>query len=116
MVRRPAFDADITPGTGTTVRLVAPYATRTLDRWGNVRGTQEGGYQVVNGQPTWAPSRIFRSYRFDDNYRVITESLGTYGYTSSSGVSTNAMVYNRFFRDLLGYSFNVFDDSLYPHS
>ena len=63
MIRRPAFDADITAGTGTTVRLVTPYSTRTLDRWGNLVNYQEGGYEFVNGQPVYAPSRLFRTYR-----------------------------------------------------
>src|SRR5262249_12849481 len=64
MIRRPAFKADVTPGTGTTTKLMTPYSSRTLDRWGNVVATEEGGYEFVNGQTSFAPFRIFRSYAF----------------------------------------------------
>jgi YD repeat-containing protein len=102
MIRRPAFDADITPhGTGTTLRLVTPYSSRRLDRWGNVTGTEEGGYEFVNGQPVYAGWRLFRGYQYDDNNQIITESLGTHGFVSSSGVSTSAQIYKHLFRDLL---------------
>ena len=93
MVRRPAFDADITAETGTTVRLVTPYSTRTVDRWGNLIGSQEGGYEFVNGQAVFAPNRLFRSYQYDDNNQLVTEILGTHGFVSTSGVSTTALIF-----------------------
>ncbi|MDF2120414.1 putative Ig domain-containing protein [Roseiarcaceae bacterium H3SJ34-1] len=102
MIRRPLFDADITPETGTITRPVTPYAVRTFDRWGNVRGTQEGGYEFVNGQPSYAPNRIFRSYLFDDNNQVILESLGTFGYVNDAGLSRNTQISRRSGRNLLG--------------
>ena len=116
MVRRPAFDADVTPGTGTTVRLVTPYSSRTLDRWGNVTGTQEGGYEVLNGQPSYAPHRTFRSYSYDDDNRVVTENLGTHGFVSSSGASANALISRRLLRDLLGNVVKEVDEARDPQA
>ena len=116
MIRRPAFYADITAGTGTTVRLVTPYSTRTLDRWGNLINYQEGGYEFVNDQPVYAPNRLFRSYSYDDNNQLITESLGTHGYVSSSGVSTSAQIYKLLFRDLLGNVVKEVDEAREPQT
>jgi YD repeat-containing protein len=58
MVRRPAFNADLANGNGTNVGMVTPYATRSVDRWGNLADYQEGGYESVNGQPVYAPNPL----------------------------------------------------------
>ena len=68
---------------------MTPYSSRTLDRWGNVTGYEEGGYEFVNGQPVFAPIRLFRSYGYDDNNQRITEILGTHEFVPSSGGSTS---------------------------
>ena len=116
MIRRPVFDADVTPGTGTTLRRITPYSSRTLDRWGNVTNTEEGGYEIVNGLPSFAPNRMFRSYMYDDSGRVIRESLGTHGFTSSSGLSTNALILKVMSRDLLGNVVKEVDEARDPQS
>jgi YD repeat-containing protein len=102
MIRRPAFNADVTPATGTTLKLVTPYSTRRLDRWGNVTNTEEGGYDVFNGPTTFAPNRIFRTYGYDDNNMLVTEILGTHGFMTTNGVSTSGLIIKRTLRDLLG--------------
>ena len=117
MIRRPAFDADITAGTGTTRRLVTPYSTRTLDRWGNVINYQEGGYEFVNGQPVYAPNRrSSAAYGYDDNNQLVTELLGTHWFVSSSGVSTSAQISKLLFRDLLGNVVKEVDEARDPQS
>ncbi len=116
MVRLPTFNADVTPGTGTSTRLVTPYASRSLDRWGNVRGTQEGGYEFGNGQTSFMPHRIFRSFTYDGNNRLVSEHPGTHGFISSSGSSANALISKAMFRDLLGNVVREEDRALEPQS
>jgi YD repeat-containing protein len=118
MIRKPAFDANITIETGTTVRLVTPYSSRTFDRWGNVIGTQEGGYQFVNGQPVFAPHALYqisRGYEYDDNNQLVAESLGKHEFVSSSGGFSAALIYKRLFRDLLGNVVKEVDEARDTH-
>lgn len=116
MIRRQRFDADVTPATGTNVRTVTPYLLRRLDRWGNVVGTEEGGYELVNGQPSFPQFRIFLSYQYDTNNREVAESSGTHGYTGSDGVSTNTQISKRIFRDLVGNVIKEVDESREPQT
>jgi YD repeat-containing protein len=116
LIRRPAFDADITPGTGTTVRLVTPYSRRTLDRWGNLTGHEQGGYEFVNGQPVFAPFTLFRYYGYDDNNQRITELLGTHEFFTSSGAYNQAQISKHWFRDLQGSVVREVDEARDPQS
>ena len=116
LIRRPAFDADITPGTGTTVRLVTPYSRRTLDRWGNLTGHEQGGYEFVNGQPVFAPFTLFRYYGYDDNNQRITELLGTHEFFTSSGAYDQAQISKHWFRDLQGSVVQEVDEARDPQS
>ena len=88
MVRRPAFDADITPGTGTTSRLVTPYARRTLDRWGNLGGSRGGRLRICQWPAGFRSQfALFRSYQYDDNNQRIAEYLGTHEFVSRRAAS-----------------------------
>jgi YD repeat-containing protein len=112
MVRRPAFNADMSNGPGRDTRLVTPYASRSVDRWGNLVSYEEGGYQSVNGQPVYAPNPLSRSYQYDDNNKPVTEFLGTQAIVTSSGESTNSQISKYFFRDLLGNVVKEVDEAV----
>jgi YD repeat-containing protein len=116
MVRRPVFNADVTPGTDITVRPVTPYSLRRLDRWGNAVGTEEGGYEFVNGQVSFPQFRIFVSNQYDSNDRLVAEYLGTYGSTGANGVPTNVLLSRRTFRDLLGNAIQERDEAREPQT
>lgn len=116
MVRRQRFDADVTFATGTTVRTVTPYLRRILDRWGNVIGTDEGGYELINGQPSYPQQRIFTSYQYDSNNRQVAESLMTHGYTGPNGLSTAAQISRITYRDVLGNAIKEVDEAREPQS
>jgi YD repeat-containing protein len=102
LTRKPAFEADVSVETDTTLRMVTPYTYRSYDRWGNVGTYEEGGYQFVNGQPVFAPSRLYRSYGYDDDNRQVFEGRGTHDYVTSTGTTQRAVTSTNLFRDLLG--------------
>lgn len=116
MIRRPAFDVDVTFGTGTDIRFVTPYSSRDLDRWGNVTIIREGGFWMVNGQPTEVPNKRYRSYGYDDNNRLIRESLSTQSFVQSNGTSNSAQIAKLIFRDLLGNVVKEVDEARDPQS
>src|SRR5262249_9194897 len=95
---------------------VTPYAKSTYDRWGNVRGTEEGGFESVNGQPVWAPNRQFRSFLYDDNNQEIWRGLGTHGYTNDSGLTRTTQISKRSLRDLLGNVVMEVDEARDPQT
>jgi YD repeat-containing protein len=115
MVRRPAFDADVAVGLEVVTRLVTPYLSRSLDRWGNVLNTQEGGYWLLNGQPSPALKPVMRGYEYDDNNRVLRESFGFHALVTARGVEINALITKKTFRDLLGNVVKEVDEAHEPH-
>ncbi|ALI34756.1 putative deoxyribonuclease RhsA [Candidatus Nitrosocosmicus oleophilus] len=115
MIRRPKFWADVAAGTETEYGYVTPYSDYTLDRWGNVLSTDEGGYEFVNGQPSLG-FPFYRGYLYDDNNKVIYEHLGTQSFVSKSGITGNALISKRTFRDLLGNVVKEVDEAWDPQS